>query len=171
MHGVTEDIFLDRGGHNMSGGFSVSPEKIHLLEEALQNSYEKLYAQKSDLESPNLAENFVDHLISIDDINFPLWNTVEKLAPFGIDNHKPVFLFKNVKPIEVKFFGKTKEHLELSFVKDDGRKVVAICFFANEDPRFNALSTDIPFTLVATLEKSMFRGFPELRLRIVDVLE
>ena len=169
MHAVTEDIFIDRGGHKMSGGFSVSPEKIHLLEEALQNSYEKLYSEKS--ESENSEENFVDHLLSINDINFSLWNTVEKLAPFGIDNHKPVFLFKNIKPTEVKFFGKTKEHLELSFIKQDGRKVVAISFFANEDSRFNALSVGGNITLVATLEKSTFRNFPELRLRVVDVLE
>ena len=165
MQGVTEDIFIDRGGHKMSGGFSVSPEKIHLLEDALQNAYEKIYSEKVE----SIEDNIADHLLSINDINFSLWGTVEKLAPFGIDNTKPVFLFKNVKPIEVKFFGKTKEHLEISFLKQDGRKVVAICFFANEDPRFNALTIDTPITLVATLEKSMFRGFPELRLRIVDV--
>ena len=164
MHGVTDEIFVDRGGHKMSGGFSVLTEHIHLLDEALNASYEKIGATLEAKE-----EWLADHILSLDDIDFKLWDVVNKLSPFGIDNAKPVFLFKGVRPSDVKRFGKQREHVEIVFAKQNGKKVSAISFFAEDDPKFSGLSAGKSFDLVATLEKSMFRNFPELRLRIVDI--
>lgn len=165
MHGVTEDIFIDRGGHKMSGGFSVGAEKIHLLDEALQQSYERAYAQQTADEQALVA----DHVLTLDEVNYSLWDTIEKLSPFGVGNIKPVFIFKGVVPADVKFFGKTKEHLELVFMKSNGKKVPAISFFATDDEKLSGIEQGSPLNLVATVEKSMFRNFPEIRLRIVDV--
>jgi single-stranded-DNA-specific exonuclease len=170
MHGVTEDIFIDRGGHKMSGGFSVSVKHIHLLDELLNNSYAKLFSENVSSEEDMIA----DHLLSLEDISFSLWDTVDKLSPFGMDNAKPLFLLKGVSPAEVKLFGKQKEHIELMFARPNGKKISAISFFASEDPRFaslieNTSAPSTPLNLVATLERSTFRNFPELRLRIVDI--
>ncbi len=165
MHGVTEDIFIDRGGHKMSGGFSIRTEHIHLLDEALNTSYEKIGVSSDGIKEEWLA----DHTLSLEDIDFKLWDIVDKLSPFGIENAKPTFFFKGVKPSDVKRFGKLKEHLEIVFTKQNGKKVSAISFFAEDDEKFSALRTGIPFNLVATLERSTFRNFPELRLRIVDI--
>ncbi len=165
MSNVPKGLFDDFGGHKMSGGFSVSTENIHRLDEALNASYEELFSKNIKDEE----KQAVDRVISIDDIDFSLWNIVEKLAPFGIDNHKPIFLFKDIVPTVVKRFGKKSEHLELVFNKQNQKKVSAIYFFTEDNPEFSALSAGTPFTLLATLEKSTFRGFPELRLRIVDV--
>lgn len=164
MHSVTDDIFIDRGGHKMSGGFSVLTENIHLLDDALNDAY-----KKTSIEAASEEELVADHLLSLDDIDFKLWDTVDKLSPFGMDNAKPVFLLKSVVPSDVKRFGKLKEHLEVIFTKGNGRKVSAISFFVEDDGKFSRLSAGTPFDLVATLEKSTFRNFPELRLRIVDI--
>lgn len=165
MHGVSEDIFVARGGHKMSGGFSVSAQHIHKLDELLNETYEKLYKSAAKVEK----EEFVDHQLTINELDFKLWDIVDKFSPFGINNPKPLFIFKGVTPIEIKRFGKAKEHIEITFAKPNGKKIPAISFFAAEDERFANLAAGFPFDLVATLERSMFRGFPELRLRIVDV--
>lgn len=166
MHGVTENIFLDRGGHKMSGGFSVLTENIHLLEDALQASYETIYSDEKVAEDELIA----DHLLSLEDIDFRLWDIVDKLSPFGTGNAKPVFLFKSVVPSDVKRFGKLQEHVDIVFTKGNGKKVSAIAFFADDDHKFGNLRAGEPIDLVATLEKSMFKSFPELRLRIVDII-
>jgi single-stranded-DNA-specific exonuclease len=165
MHAVTEDIFIDRGGHKMSGGFSILTENIHLLDAALNASYEKMYADNVAAEEESLA----DHSLSLDDIDFRLWDIVDKLSPFGMDNAKPIFLFKGVMPSDVKRFGKLKEHLDIVFMKGNGKKISAISFFADEDERFANIEAGRAFDLVATLERSTFKNYPELRLRIVDV--
>lgn len=166
MREVPTGIFLDYGGHKMSGGFSIAVEKIHLLDEALQKSFTALALKNDNVEQ----ECFIDHVLSLEEIDFNLWNTVDQLAPFGIDNHKPLFLLKDVSPTTVKKFGKQGEHLEVVFTSNKGKKVSAISFFASDNESLLKIAVGVPFTLVATLEKSMFKGFPELRLRIVDTL-
>lgn len=165
MHGVEDGIFIDRGGHKMSGGFSVSVEHVHLLDEALNATFEKIGSNAS-LEE----ELFADHILTFDDIDFRLWGIVEKMAPFGMDNLKPVFLFKGVVPADIKRFGKQKEHVDIVFIKRNGKKVSAISFFAEDDERFSNIEQGKAFDLVATLERSTFKNYPELRLRIVDVM-
>ncbi len=166
MHAVTDDIFIDRGGHKMSGGFSMLTEHAHLLDDALNTSYEKLYDGHLHVIDEELL---ADHLLSLDDIDFRLWDIVDKLAPFGMDNTKPLFLLKGVTASDVKRFGKLKEHMEIIFTKENGKKVSAISFFAEEDEKFAGLAAGSRFDLVATLERSTFKNYPELRLRIVDV--
>jgi len=74
----------------------------------------------------------------------------------------------------LKHFGKDKNHLELNFKKIGGTLVNAIGFFMNSDQFKNKFGAPLKIgddiDLVATVEKSMFRGRPELRLRVVDIL-
>ena len=70
----------------------------------------------------------------------------------------------------VKLFGKEGNHLELSFQNTAGKKIPAIQFFTAEDPKMAKLRAGDNIDLVATFEKSFFRNFPELRLRIVDII-
>lgn len=169
MHGVEDGIFIDRGGHKMAGGFSVSAEHVHLLDEALNTVMGSgTFSSAGALISED--ELVADHVLSLDDMDFRLWGIVEKMAPFGMENAKPVFLFKGVVPADVKRFGKLKEHVDIVFIKSNGKKVSAISFFAEDDERFLNIEQGKAFDLVATLERSTFKNYPELRLRIVDVL-
>jgi single-stranded-DNA-specific exonuclease len=108
--------------------------------------------------------------LSLDEINWSLQNEIAKLAPFGVGNPKPVFIFKNVTPVTVRRFGKGSDHVELGFKKSGGAPVTAISFFGATAPWADAIQPNKPIDLLASIEKSMFRGRPELRLRVEDVL-
>jgi hypothetical protein len=77
-----------------------------------------------------------------------------------------IFLFKNLVVSEVKIFGNGGLHLELKFKNTTGKSIPAIGFFFNHDLTF---LPDDKVDLLASVEKSYFRRFPELRLRIVDI--
>lgn len=164
MQHVPEGVFIQFGGHAQSGGFSVNADKVHFLEQYLNEAYEKVATEKE------IVPNYVDRVLDINQVSWETFRDIEKLAPFGTGNPKPLYMFKDVTPTEVKLFGKEKNHLELSFAKADGKKVVAIAFFSSPDTWSRPVEKGKPVTLVATFEKSMFRNFPELRLRIVDVV-
>lgn len=166
MKTLPEGILADYGGHTLSGGFSVSHEKIHLLETEIIIALKKIKIDGDD--APQ--EIFIDKKLSIDEVNWETYNAIEKLAPFGAGNPKPLFLFENVKIATVKNFGKEKNHLEISFRKEDGKNISAIGFFMKGDEWEIELKEGAKINLLATMEKSMFRNFPELRLRIVDIL-
>lgn len=160
-----DDYFVGFGGHALAGGFSILPENLESLEREILKSYEK--AEKME---NGFAVLEIDSKFSLDDVNWKNWNIVEGFAPFGIENPKPIFLFENIKIDEVKKFGNGGIHLELSFKKTSGDFVKAIGFFMTPD-KFKDVSLEEgkSIDLAATMEKSMFRGTPELRLRIVDI--
>jgi single-stranded-DNA-specific exonuclease len=171
MMAVDSGIFEEFGGHSMSGGFSVVQEKVHLLEDKLQIAYEKVTAgqgeafSNSDKASPCPA----DVEISFDEVTNENYRLIEKLAPYGVGNPRPLFLFEKVIIEGVKMFGKESNHLELTFKNSRGRAVKAIGFFTKDTDYGPALKAGDTVNLLANFEKSTFRGFAELRLRIVDV--
>jgi single-stranded-DNA-specific exonuclease len=159
-----KDIFYDFGGHKQAGGFSVLFEKIHLLEDVLNLAYTKISHQIEE------EKFFIDKILSPDEVNFKLFSELEKFSPFGIENPKPTFLFHNVKIKEVKLFGKEKNHLELLLERKSGKPLSAIAFFKKPSSFAVSLESGSVIDLVANIEKSTFRNFPELRLRIVDII-
>ncbi|TSC70139.1 MAG: single-stranded-DNA-specific exonuclease [Parcubacteria group bacterium Gr01-1014_46] len=159
-----KDIFEDFGGHKGAGGFSVLQENIHTLEDRLNEAFLELL--KEDKIIPDIL---LDKKLSLDDVNWDTYKSVEKFAPFGLDNPKPLFLFENIEVKALKLFGKEKNHLELKFKNSSNKDVTAIAFFQNGDKFTVPVKEGSKINMVATLEKSEFRNFPELRLRIVDV--
>jgi single-stranded-DNA-specific exonuclease len=115
-----------------------------------------------------LTEKNIDAELSIDEVNEKLQRELERLAPFGVGNPKPIFLFKNVSPISLKTFGKTGDHVELVFKNSSNRNVSAIAFFGAKEKWAEKIKINIPIDLVASIEKSMFRGKAEIRLRIAE---
>jgi single-stranded-DNA-specific exonuclease len=132
------------------------------LEEQLNTAYASL--STSIVEEPL----FVDAALSLTDVHWETYAQIELLAPFGMANPKPHFLFSGVTIAEVKHFGSDKNHLQL-IVAGGGVQVSAMSFFNTSSSFGTELTPGMTVDLVATMEKSMFRGMPELRLRIVDV--
>lgn len=165
MRKVPAGVLLQYGGHFASGGFAVSNEAIHHFDSHLNSAFD-LLAQ----EPQEIAAKYIDMEILLDEVNWDMSREIERLAPFGVGNPKPVFLFKKVAPSAVKRFGKGNEHVELVFNKNSGEKIPAISFFGVENDWAKTIQVGQPVDLIASIERSMFRGRAELRLRVVEVV-
>jgi single-stranded-DNA-specific exonuclease len=160
------NTFIEYGGHAFSGGFSVAQENIHTLEEVLVSACESPLVQLGR-EDSNLT---FDEELSLLDVNWKIWDLIDKLSPFGDANPKPVFLFRNVLISNVGAFGKEKNHIKLDLEKPGGGKVEAMSFFKSPDDFKVKPQIRERVDILANMEKSVFRGRPELRLRIVDIV-
>ncbi len=156
--------FIQFGGHAFSGGFSVSHENIHTLHEELNRAHGRLRESGAERLESALA---VDRELSLDDVSWDTYRAIARLAPFGVENPKPLFLFRSVTPSSVRWFGKGKDHLEVAFRNARG-EVKAISFFADGELAETCVG-GATVNLVASLERSTFRATPELRLRIVHI--
>ncbi len=154
-----KNIFLEFGGHKFSGGFAVDHTQIHFLEDALIDACLHTKQEEKEIE--------IDLELSLKDVNQDIINEIFKLSPFGVENPKPIFIFKNVLPEKINRFGKKKEHLSVIF-SDGFKKVKGISFFTEVDKFGDFLKEGIKTNLVAHIEKSYFAGNVEIRLRIVD---
>ena len=161
----TREHFSEFGGHELAGGFSVHNDKIFFLEEALSLSFQKVKKEKSE------TEITYDVKTDLSIVNMRNWKEIEKLAPFGCENPKPVFLFENAKIENIKKFGKngSGEHLEIIFSDATKSKAKAIAFFSTTESFKKPLTAGLSANLIATFDLSRFRGREELRLRIVDI--
>lgn len=164
MTSVKKDVFLGVGGHELAGGFSVSSDGIHVLEDELIVAYQTTKKEKTE------AVVSTEATLSLAEVNWTNWKLIDKFAPFGIGNPKPNFLFEKVCIAQAKYFGKERTHLELSF---EYSEVKAILFFAKErneeQGKYGVLRTGDTIDLVATMELNTFRNKRELRLRIVNI--
>jgi single-stranded-DNA-specific exonuclease len=169
MNKVKQGVMIQFGGHSASGGFVVSDEEIHYLDDHLNSAFDLLLKEEKSIEP-----DYIDMEISLDEVDWNMYKEIEKLAPFGVGNHKPLFIFRNIKIFGIKEFGKEKNHLELSFKKGNGSLINAMGFFMDSKTFKNKDGENIrigdKIDLIATLEKSMFRGRAELRMRIEDVV-
>jgi single-stranded-DNA-specific exonuclease len=165
MTSLPENSLMEFGGHTSAGGFSVSHEEIHFLEERLITVFDGIEDKKQSNQDLN-----IDAKINIDDVTSDNYSVIEKLAPYGMGNPKPTFLLEDLPITSIKEFGKEKNHLEIMFTNSRGRPVKAIAFFKTSESFGRQLSSGERINLTATFEKSTFAGRTELRLRIVDII-
>lgn len=163
---LPENGLLEFGGHAGAGGFSVSHEEIHFLEERLIEAYEKTKVIKVD-DTEGIE---VDAELTLEEVNERTWDEIAKLAPFGAANPKPVFLLRDIEVVDIKIFGKAKDHLELVFETSNARKVKAISFFKAPEDYGDKLKIGGKINLYANMEKSVFGYKKEIRLRIIDII-
>jgi single-stranded-DNA-specific exonuclease len=164
MTSVSSGVFTEFGGHHLAGGFSVSHETVHLLDEELSRAYEKCGGVADEVEET------VDAVLTLSEIDNNFVKNLERLAPFGIGNSKPIFLINDAEVVEVTMFGKTKEHLKVVFLKPNGGTLEAISFFASEK-MFEKAKGKKNLSIVGMIERSFFLGRESLRIRIEEIVD
>ena len=152
------------GGHHMAGGFGVQEEQIHTLSQAMNDAYA---AMGNDVLID--TQHVVDCVLTLDEITSTLIAEQASLTPFGMNNAKPLYKLENIIPREVAVFGKTKEHLKLTFGIETGRSE-AISFFATPTDFTREPKVGEDCTVLAHVEQSHFMGRDQIRMMIVDVV-
>lgn len=163
------DAFLDFGGHEYSGGFSVEPNAIHTLAQKLEESLKIITEQKNGAPLVGKNAKAPECFLTLAEANDSTYDSLRLLAPFGQENTKPYFRFTNVRVDRVDSFGKGSEHMRLTLSDNSGRSAEAISFFIQRTDFKDAiqmLSEGDMVTLDASIERSYFRGRKQLRLRI-----
>jgi single-stranded-DNA-specific exonuclease len=159
MSASDSETFSEFGGHKFSGGFAVSQNQVHFLEQRLNDAFEHLGNKREK------DPTFVDSEIDISEIDYELYRQIDQLSPFGIGNPKPQFLLRGVSIKEIKYFGTGGLHLELILTNGE-KNISAISFFCDREE--HGFGQGDKIDLIVFLEKSSFRGRSELRLRIAE---
>jgi len=158
------DTFVECGGHAAAGGFTVRAEAVFDLEDRLIAAHATLAPSTDDAFSSH-----ADAAITLDEAAAPFLGKIEQLAPFGIDNPKPLFLIRDARVRAVTRFGKGEEHLKISV--GETRAVDAVTFFAKGAlaRTASALAPDSRVHLLAHLERDTFSRANPIRLRLIDL--
>ncbi len=178
-----KQLFLDYGGHERSGGFGLKQESIDIADGLLNKVFLEINETKKIDNNHDAAEDkSADHIaIEISQVPPTLWSDLQKLAPFGIGNTKPIFKLQKLFIKSARVFGKTKEHVECVFthnepIADDEllynqkrKEFKGIHFFSKFVDQVDTL-TGKEGACLAHCEVSYFGGKTEKRFRIIDIM-
>lgn len=154
------DAFGHFGGHAASGGFSLEEERVHTLPARLNDAYTAL-----GFGTAAVVEVVVDRELSLAELP-QAHQSLKQLAPFGVGNEKPLFIFRGTTIASTRMFGKAQDHLEVQ-LEQGGARVGGIAFFSTPDSFSKKVVAGERVDVVGHVEAD-WRGSP--RIRVVDVL-
>jgi single-stranded-DNA-specific exonuclease len=144
------------GGHAQAAGFTLPAKNINLLQKSL---IELAESQLRDVElRPRIN---IDAEVSLDELNGSMYQTLQKLAPFGKGNPLPVFMSRAVEVTSWRTMGIDQQHLRLK-LKQKGSNWDSVAFKLGELKADVSESVDIVFNL----EIDRWSGAENLRLNI-----
>jgi single-stranded-DNA-specific exonuclease len=164
LHASSE--YLDKyGGHPQACGLSIIGSDNF---EKAKSKMEEFIAE--GLKNADLTpELLLDAEIFIDDIDWELYNQLEKIKPFGMGNKEPIFSSTDVKVVGVNLLGSTQKHLRLTIQSSRGKIMKMIGF--GFGPWANKLSLGQQIDVAYEISMNEWKGNRELQLKIVDIKE
>jgi len=104
------DLFIDSGGHEFAGGFSLVRENWELFIERLKSAaYSIEFSEEEEGESI-----YIDAELPHDYLGPDILKLTDRFSPYGKDNEPLVFLAKNLTIDELNFVGKVEsKHLKM----------------------------------------------------------
>lgn len=156
-----EDILLRYGGHKYAAGMSIAPDKI----DEFTRRFKSVAAQS--LRPDDLVRKLhIDAELNLDDVDFELVELLERFAPFGPENMKPVFLTRNLESVgQPQVVG--RNHLRMRV--RSGRKVFDVIGFGFGEFAEQLSYHGAGFDMAYVIEKNFHNGVTKIQLRVKDI--
>jgi single-stranded-DNA-specific exonuclease len=162
------ELFTKFGGHPMACGFSlVDAEKVDELKTKLT---EKFNEKTKDIDLTPVLN--IDAEVDLDNVNWDLYDALDKFKPFGVANAKPKYLSRGLTITALKPVGKEGRHLTI-MVKHNSDKIhktIGWSLCGNTGTNWcEDLKKDDKIDMIFELELNEWNGNRELQLTIVDL--
>lgn len=154
-------LLLGFGGHPMAAGLSLHSEQLPAFRKGLSRAIEHQLGQVVHQE-PSLQ---IDAWLRLDEVDLPLAESLEALAPFGAGNPSLTFASRNVQLRSASTIGRAGEHLRLN-VEDDEGTVQPILWWGGSGGAVPEPGSR--FDIAYSVRSSTFRGEKQVTLQFED---
>src|SRR5699024_10477529 len=108
-------LFINFGGHSQAAGMTISGDNIEEIKESLNTLI------LNELNEDDFKQEFnISQKVELQQIDEKLVLDLYKLAPFGMNNAKPLIEVED-QPKEIRQIGKQSNHLKFQFNDDQNR--------------------------------------------------
>lgn len=159
VHACREHL-IGYGGHFAAAGLTLEIEKI----DAFRNKFEEIVSATIHPELL-IPEIVIDSAINFSDIQWPFYNILQQMEPFGPENLRPVFIAKKVWNTGYSKIVK-EEHIKFS-LKQNSTVFTGIGFKMAD--KFHLLQMDKPIDVVFKIDENEWNGNKTLQLRVSDL--
>jgi single-stranded-DNA-specific exonuclease len=155
------DLFLRFGGHKQAAGLTMEAARVAEFRARINQHADEVL--EPDQLRPRLR---IDAALNLKHITHDLVHGLDRLAPFGLANPRPVF---HAMPVEIVDGPRPikDRHLKMTF-RQDGRSFRAIAWRAAERAAF-LTEHRAGVNLAFSLEQNQYQGETYLELSVADV--
>ncbi|MCB9262084.1 MAG: single-stranded-DNA-specific exonuclease RecJ [Flavobacteriales bacterium] len=151
------------GGHKFAAGLTLLPEHLEKFMEAFEKQASSL--TEEDLTPVILYESE----ISLASIGESLFQNINRFAPFGPQNMKPVFLTKKVQDTgNARTMGEGHNHLKMNVISADCNQAIGATAFGFGQ-LYPLIKDGKSFDMLYTIEENIFNGNRNLQLMVKDI--
>ena len=159
VHACREHL-IGYGGHFAAAGLTLELEKV----DAFRNKFEEIVSATIHPELL-IPEIIIDAEINFKDIQWPFYNILQQMEPFGPENLRPVFVAKKVWNTGYSKIVK-EEHIKFS-LKQNNTVLTGIGFKMVD--KFHLLQINKPLDVVFKIDENEWNGNKTLQLRVIDL--
>lgn len=156
---------LEVGGHPMAGGFSLSHEKLEVFKSAMftiaRNSISKELLIPTKILECELPPALIDE---------NLCSILEKFAPFGSENNRPVFSLGAVRVVSKQLLGKEGKHLKLQLEPTDFSASPLEALYWGNGHRLNEIQIGQVVAVAGMVECSTWKGRTKIQIILKDLV-
>ncbi|AUA19314.1 single-stranded-DNA-specific exonuclease RecJ [Streptococcus suis] len=155
-----QDLFIAFGGHAGAAGMTLEVDK---LEELALTLTDYIIENKLDLSSKSSL--VLDEELDLEELTLDTLKSFEKLAPYGMDNKKPVFYIRDFQVETARTMGQNNAHLKVRITKGAAGFDVVAFGKGNLALEFSQAKG---LELAVTLSVNQWNGNTSLQLMLVD---
>lgn len=116
------DLFIAFGGHAQAAGMTFELTNLPAIKAVIA-----VFIAHQKLDMSQKTPLVLDDTIALSDITLDTIKALGKVAPFGQDNPKPIFLIKDYQVIQSRAMGQQNAHLKLK-IQQDKTQLEAVYF-------------------------------------------
>ncbi|MDU1909877.1 single-stranded-DNA-specific exonuclease RecJ [Fusobacterium sp.] len=149
------------GGHDLAAGFIVKAQNLEEVKSIFEASIENIKIEK---EKKSLK---IDAEYSIENIDEDMFETMESISPYGLENPHPLFIDRELSFDSIKKFGVDERHFN-GIIRKNGKNYYMVAFDLGH--KINEMEAKIQkFDIVYYPEKTLYRGEEIFQIRIKDI--
>ena len=154
------NLFIAFGGHAGAAGMTLEADKLDTLSEVLES-----YVLDKGLDATTKNNLSLDEELDLEALTIDVVKNFERLAPFGMDNQKPVFYIRDFQIENARAMGASNAHLKLKISRGTSNFEVVAFGKGSLAAEFSQAKG---LELAVTLSVNQWNGQTTLQLMMVD---
>ena len=154
------NLFIAFGGHAGAAGMTLEADKLDTLSEVLES-----YVLDKGLDATTKNNLSLDEELDLEALTIDVVKNFERLAPFGMDNQKPVFYIRDFQIENARAMGASNAHLKLKIFRGTSNFEVVAFGKGSLAAEFSQAKG---LELAVTLSVNQWNGQTTLQLMMVD---
>ena len=154
------ELFIAFGGHAGAAGMTLEAEQLDALSEILET-----YVKDKGIDAKGKNTLYLDEELDLESLSLETVKSFERLAPFGMDNQKPVFYIRDFQVENARSMGAGDSHLKLKISKGTASFEVVAFGQGSKTTEFSQVKQ---LELAVTLSVNQWNGQTTLQLMMVD---